>query len=56
MRGATGLSQRIFTKLVGLSVETPQNREPVGASRRGPAAVLLTVLVADPDAVLRAVR
>jgi putative transcriptional regulator len=56
MRDAMGLSQRIFAKLVGVSVKTLQNWEEGRRQPSGPAAVLLTVLVADPDAVLRAVR
>ena len=50
------LSQRIFAKLVGVSVKTPQNWEQGRRQPSGPAAVLLTVLLTDPDAVLRAVR
>jgi putative transcriptional regulator len=56
MRKTMGLSQRVFSKLVGVSVKTLQNWEQGRRQPSGPAAVLLTVLVADPDAVLRAVR
>ena len=56
MRKTMGLSQRVFAKLVGVSVKTLQNWEQGRRQPSGPAVVLLTVLVADPDAVLRAVR
>jgi putative transcriptional regulator len=56
MRDTMGLSQRGFAKLVGVSVKTLQNWEQGRRQPSGPAVVLLTVLVADPDAVLRAVR
>ena len=56
MRDAMGLSQRVFAKLVGVSVKTLQNWEQGRRQPSGPAAVLLTVLLTDPDAVLRAVR
>lgn len=56
MRKTMGLSQRVFAKLVGVSVKTLQNWEQGRRQPSGPAAVLLTVLVADPGAVLRAVK
>jgi putative transcriptional regulator len=56
MRKTMGLSQRLFARLVGVSVKTLQNWEQGRRQPSGPAAVLLTVLVADPGAVLRAVR
>jgi putative transcriptional regulator len=56
MRKTMGLSQRVFARLVGVSVKTLQNWEQGRRQPSGPAAVLLTVLVADPGAVLRAVR
>jgi putative transcriptional regulator len=56
MRKTMGLSQRVFAKLVGVSVKTLQNWEQGRRQPSGPATVLLTVLVADPEAVLRAVR
>jgi putative transcriptional regulator len=56
MRRTMGLSQRVFAKLVGVSVKTLQNWEQGRRQPSGPAVVLLTVLVADPEAVLRAVR
>jgi putative transcriptional regulator len=56
MRGTMGLSQRVFAKLLGVSVKTLQNWEQGRRQPSGPAAVLLTVLLTDPDAVLRAVR
>ena len=52
MRATMGLSQRVFAKLVGVSVKTLQNWEQGRRQPSGPAAVLLT----DPDAVLRSVR
>ena len=56
MRDTMGLSQRVFAKLVGVSVKTLQNWEQGRRQPSGPAAVLLTVLVADPETVLRALR
>ena len=56
MRKTMGISQRGFAKLVGVSVKTLQNWEQGRREPTGPAAVLLTVLVADPGAVMRAVR
>lgn len=56
MRKTMGISQRGFAKLVGVSVKTLQNWEQGRRQPSRPAAVLLTVLLADPDAVLRAVR
>jgi len=56
IRKTMGLSQRVFAKLVGVSVKTLQNWEQGRRQPSGPAAVLLTVLVADPEAVLRALR
>ena len=56
MRDTMGLSQRVFAKLVGVSVKTLQNWEQGRRQPSGPAAVLLTVLLTDPDAVLRVMR
>ena len=56
MRKAMGLSQRVFVRLVGVSVKTLQNWEQGRRQPSGPAAVLLTVLVVDSEAVLRAMR
>ena len=56
MRKTMGLSQRMFAGLVGVSFRTLQNWEQGRRRQLGPTAVLLTVLVADPGAVLRAVR
>jgi len=56
MRKTLGMSQRGFAKLVGVSVKTLQNWEQGRRQPSGPAAVLLTVLVADPGAVMRVVR
>lgn len=56
IREAMGLSQRVFSKLVGVSVKTLQNWEQGRRQPSGPAVVLLTVLIVDPEAVLRALR
>lgn len=56
MRSTMGLSQRVFAKLVGVSVKTLQNWEQGRRQPSGPAEVLLTALVTDPHAVLRALR
>jgi putative transcriptional regulator len=56
MRRTMGLSQRVFARLVGVSVKTLQNWEQGRRQPSGPAVVLLTVLLTDPDAVLRMVR
>lgn len=56
MRKTMGLSHRGFAKLVGVSVKTLQNWEQGRRRPSGPAAVLFTVLVSDPEAVLRAMR
>jgi putative transcriptional regulator len=56
IRDAMGLSQRGFAKLVGVSVKTLQNWEQGRRQPSGPAVALLKVLVADSDAVLRALR
>jgi putative transcriptional regulator len=56
MRRTMGISQGVFAKLVGVSVKTLQNWEQGRRQPSGPAAVLLTVLVMDPNAVLKALR
>lgn len=56
MQTVMGLSQRGSARLVGVSVKTLQNWEQGRRQPSGPAAVLLTVLVSNPEAVLRAVR
>jgi putative transcriptional regulator len=56
MRRTMGISQGVFAKLVGVSVKTLQNWEQGRRQPSGPAAVLLTVLVMDPKAVLKALR
>lgn len=56
IRDTMGLSQRMFAKFVGVSVKTLQNWEQGRRQPSGPAAVLLTVLVSDLEAVLRALR
>jgi DNA-binding transcriptional regulator YiaG len=47
---------RVLTELVGVSVKTLENWEQGRRQQSGPAGVLVTVLVADSDAVLLAVR
>lgn len=56
MREQMGLTQREFAALVGVSSKTLENWEQGRRSPTGPAGVLLTVLLREPEAVLRAVR
>jgi putative transcriptional regulator len=56
IRERMGLSQRQFAKLIGVSVDTLQNWEQGRRQPAGPSSVLLTVLEADPEAVMRALR
>jgi len=56
IRERMSLSQRGFAKLIGMSVDTLQNWEPRGCRPSGPSSVLLTVLEADPELVMRALR
>jgi putative transcriptional regulator len=56
MRRTMALSQSVFARLVGVSIKTLQNWEQGRRHPSGPAVVLLTVLLAEPDAVLRALR
>lgn len=56
MRKAMGLSQRAFAALIGVSLATLRSWELGQRRPSGPAVVLLSVLVAEPEAVLRALR
>ncbi|MGA3156575.1 MAG: helix-turn-helix domain-containing protein [Steroidobacteraceae bacterium] len=56
MRGAMGLSQQAFAALIGVSLATLRSWELGRRRPSGPAVVLLSVLVAEPEAVLRALR
>jgi len=50
------MSQREFAKLIGVSVDTLQNWEQSRRQPTGPAVVLLKVLEADAESVMRALR
>jgi putative transcriptional regulator len=54
IREKTGLSQREFAKLLGVSIDTLQNWEQSRRQPSGPAVVLLKVLEADAESVMRA--
>jgi putative transcriptional regulator len=54
--GKTGMSQREFAKLIGASVDILQNWEQSRRQPSGPAAVLLQVLEADAESVMRAMK
>jgi putative transcriptional regulator len=56
IRNSLGLSQRQFAKLIGVSVDTLQNWEQGRRQPSGPSVVLLKVLEADPESVMRAMR
>jgi putative transcriptional regulator len=56
MRAAMGLSQQAFAALIGVSLATLRSWELGRRHPSGPAVVLLSVLVAEPAAVLRALR
>jgi putative transcriptional regulator len=56
IRERMGLSQREFSKFVGVSVDTLQNWEQGRRQPSGPAAILLTVLERDAESVMRALR
>jgi putative transcriptional regulator len=51
-----GLTQRQFSKLVGVSVDTLQNWEQSRRQPSGPSAILLRVLDVDPGSVLKALK
>ena len=56
IRAKTGMSQREFARLIGVSVDTLQNWEQGRRQPAGPSAVLIRVMEADPEAVMRALR
>ena len=56
MRAAMGLSPRAFAALIGVSLATLRGWELGRRHPSGSAVVLLKVLVAEPEAVLRALR
>ncbi len=56
IRGKTGLSRAEFAALVGVSVRTLRNWEQGHRHPAGPARVLLKVVAADPQGVLKALR
>lgn len=56
IRARTGMSQKEFAKLVGVSVDTLQNWEQGRRQPAGPSAVLIRVIETDPEAVMRALR
>jgi putative transcriptional regulator len=53
IRQRLGLSQRAFAERFGFSVETIRNYEQGHRVPRGPTRVLLAVIAAEPDAVIR---
>jgi putative transcriptional regulator len=53
IRVRTGMSQREFAKLIGVSVDTLQNWEQGRRQPSGPAVVLLRVLEHDAESVMR---
>lgn len=54
IRGATGLSQAKFAKLVAVNVGTLRNWEQGRRTPTGPARALLHAIDKDPEHVLRA--
>jgi putative transcriptional regulator len=56
MRATMGLSPRAFAALIGVSLATLRGWELGRRHPSGSAIVLLKVLVAEPEAVLRALR
>ena len=56
IRERTGLTQKEFAALIGVSSKTLENWEQGRRQPTGPACVLLTVLERDPGAVMRAQR
>lgn len=54
IRQKTGMSQKQFSSLFGLSVGTLRHWEQGDRSPKGPALILLNVLEKNPDAVLEA--
>lgn len=56
VRATTGLSQSEFAALLRISVDTLQNWEQHRREPKGPAAVLLRLVQASPDFVLKALH
>jgi len=56
IRDNIGLSQSDFAKLVGVSVRTLQNWEQHRRSPSGPAAALLKIVSASPEAALKSLH
>jgi putative transcriptional regulator len=56
IRERTGLTQREFAAMIGVSSKTLENWEQGRRQPTGPTCVLLAVLEREPDAVMRAVR
>jgi putative transcriptional regulator len=56
IRERLGLSQRQCAQLLGVSVDTLQNWEQGRRQPSGPAAVLIRVMEADAEAVMRALK
>jgi DNA-binding transcriptional regulator YiaG len=56
IRKRMGLSQRGLAKLIGVSVDTLQNWEQGRRQPSGPAAILLNVIEADAESVMRALK
>jgi putative transcriptional regulator len=54
LRARLGLSQAQFARRFGFTIDTLQQYEQGRRSPSGPAATLLRVIEADPDAVARA--
>ena len=56
IREKTGLSQKHFAALVGVSKRTLENWEQGRRKPAGPARALLRILYADPEQALRALH
>jgi len=56
IRERTGMSQRQFGQLLGVSVDTLQNWEQGRRQPTGPSAVLIRVMEADAESVMRALK
>lgn len=55
VRSRLGLSQRQFSRLLGISIDTLQNWEQGRREPTGPAKILLKVASLHPEALLEAV-
>jgi len=56
IREKTGLSQKRFAIVMGVSVRTLQNWEQGHRTPQGPAASLLRIVDNDPEAALKAIH